>query len=232
MKTLSLLLASAALVTLPISAASADCREEIALLQDGDMTASISGSASAGGATTDSGLAANTGPAEGKTTNFETGEGVDVTGEVTKDGDRAPLETDETVASSGSVTEGTAMAGVDVGRQTDAGTGGGTTNFETGEGLDKAGEVTKDGDRAPLETGEQVESQASGNAMSGQDTQSQQDGDMTAADAETDTSTMAAADAGTGGFQDAVERAEAALAAGDEEACMAAVAEAKAARSQ
>ena len=227
MKRMSLLLTTAAFAVLPISAASADCREEIALLQDGDMTASIS--TSAGGATTGSDMAASSGPAEGETTNFETGKGVDVTGEVTKDGDRAPLETDEKVASSGSVTEGTAMAGVDVGRQTDTGTGGGTTNFETGAGLDMAGEVTKDGDRAPLETGEQVDSQASGNAMSGQDAQSQQDGGATAADMKTDGSTMAAAD--DGGAGDAIARAEAALAAGDEEACMAAIEEAKAARS-
>lgn len=223
MTRLSLLLGGVALIALPISAASADCREEIAMLQDGGMTASVSGSTGAGDMASGSDMNAGSAAAEGETTNFETGAGVDVSGEVTKDGDRAPLETDETVSSSGSVTEGTAMEGVDVGRGTDADTDGGTTNFETGEGVESAGEVTKDGDRAPLETGEQVaEGGASGNAMSGQDAEAQQAG----------ADTMAAADTEAGGFQDAIERAEAALAAGDEAACMAAVEEAKGMQAQ
>jgi hypothetical protein len=222
MTRLSILLGGVALIALPVSAASADCREEIAQLRDTNMTASISGST-----TTGSDMATDAAAAEGETTNFETGEGVDVTGNVTKDGDRAPLQTEDTVSSSGSVTEGTAMEGVDVGRQTDAGTGGGTTNFETGEGLDMAGEVTKDGDRAPLETGEQVGSDTSGNAMSGQDAAAQQAGNDTAASASAGADTMAATDTQTGGFQDAIERAEAALAAGDEDACMTAVEDAR-----
>ena len=81
-----------------------------------------------------------------------------------------------------------------------------------------------------------MESETSGDtAMSGQDSASQQGGAETAANAATGTDQAAGessmtADASASGTP--LERAEMALAKGDEEACMAAIEEAKAAKAQ
>ncbi|WP_203565898.1 hypothetical protein [Aurantimonas aggregata] len=218
MTRLSLLLGGVALFALPISAASADCREEIAQLQDSDVTASISG-------------AADSGPAEGTTTNFETGAGVDTSGGVSKDGSTAPLETDNSTTAGGSTapTGGAGAAAATAGATTPAGgTGTAAGASQQADAGGQAGEIAKDGSNMPLEDAASEET-----AMSGQDAQSQQAGADTAASGQAGASTMAnAAGNEDGGFQDAIDRAEAALAAGDEAACMTAVEEAKGLQTQ
>lgn len=125
----------------------------------------------------------------------------DLTGGVSKDGSMAPLQTE----TGGTPQVDTAAASAD-GDQP-----------ETGEG-----EVIKDGSVAPLEASDT-------RAMSGQDAQAQQAGGETAA-AQTGDGSTGSANGGmeTSARQDAIDRAQAALEAGDEEACMAAVEEAKA----
>ncbi|UIJ71308.1 hypothetical protein [Aurantimonas sp. HBX-1] len=208
MTRLSILLGGVALFALPITAASADCREELAMLQNGDVTASIAGTGATSG---------------GQTTNFETGAGVDTSGEVSKDGSTAPLETDTTAAGSTTPTGGAGAASATAGATTPAaGTDTAATASQQADAGQQTGEVSKDGQHMPLEDAASKET-----AMSGQDVAAQQAGEATAASGQAGASTMANAAAGDSGSQDAIQRAEAALAAGDETACMAAVEEAK-----
>ena len=111
------------------------------------------------------------------------------------------ISKDGSLAPLQSAGEGTPQTGGDA-------AGGGT---ETGEG-----EVAKDGSAAPLEADAQV-------ATSGQDAQAQQAGGDTAA-------AQAAGSGGSGhgdDMQAALDRAQAALDAGDEAGCMAALEEAR-----
>ncbi len=224
MKQMSLLLASAALVALPVSAASADCREEIALLTGSNMTASISDSAgsktgSTDSVTTGSVNTAAPNPAEGKTTNFETGAGVETgKAEISKDGSLAPLqsEADASTAAQNGGGESTKL----------------TTSADASQpgssDADASRKVAKDGSAMPMETD-------SDTAMSGQDSQAQQDGNQTAASAAAgngDTSANSQMRSDASQDDSPLARAELALAKGDEEACMAAIEEAKSAKSQ
>ncbi|MEC5325740.1 hypothetical protein [Aurantimonas sp. A3-2-R12] len=224
MKQMSLLLASAALVALPVSAASADCREEIALLTGSHMTASISDSAgsktgSTDSVTTGSVNTAAPNPAEGKTTNFETGAGVETgEAEISKDGSLAPLQS-EADASTAAQTGGGESAKL-------------TTSADASQpgssDADASGKVAKDGSAMPMETD-------SDTAMSGQDSQAQQDGNQTAASAAAgngDTSANSQMRSDASQDDSPLARAELALAEGDEDACMAAIEEAKSAKSQ
>ncbi|MBB4002815.1 MAG: hypothetical protein V7704_15320 [Aurantimonas endophytica] len=244
MTRLSILLGGVALFALPVTVASADCREEIAQLQNSDVTASIGG-------------AADSGPAEGTTTNFETGAGVDASGEVSKDGSTAPLQTDDTAATGTTAPTGGAGAASATGGATTPSTGTASatdsaTTSPTGTSASagasqqadagqQSGEIAKDGQTMPMEDDASAET-----AMSSQDAQSQQAGAETAAAGQTGADTAAGGQAGTtgaagtataaagsdNGFQDAIERAEAALAQGDEDACMTAVEEAKGLQTQ
>lgn len=218
MTRLSLLLGGVALFALPVTAASADCREEIALLQGSDVTASISGGSSATG-----------GPAEGTTTNFETGAGVDTSGEVSKDGSTAPLQTDDTAnAGTTAPTGGAGAATATAGATTPAAGADASASASPSSGTSQqAGAIAKDGQTMPLEGEASAET-----AMSGQDAQSQQAGAETAAGGQAGADMTAAAGTDDAGFQDAIDRAEAALASGDEAACMTAVEEAKELKSQ
>lgn len=84
---------------------------------------------------------------------------------------------------------------------------------ESGQAEAGSGEVIKDGSVAPLETDDTL-------ATSGQDIEAQQEGGDTAA--------MEAREGDDPGRQEALDRAQAALDAGDEDACMAALEEARA----
>lgn len=124
---------------------------------------------------------------------------------IAKDGSLAPLETPD--ANMGAATDTTSEA-------PDA------VSSDASEATADGG-IAKDGSLAPLEgseaqTGTEV-------AMSGQDVQAQQDGEPTAAEAAEAAAPDTDSTEPTGNRDDLIEEARTALAAGDEEACRAAV---------
>lgn len=132
-----------------------------------------------------------------------------LTGGVSKDGSLAPLESAAGAVGQADHAEGAGATG-------QAGHGAEGAAAEGSAAGD--GEVSKDGSTEPLEADPQI-------ATSGQDVAAQQEGGETAAQQ----ANQGAGGSGDGsGRQAALDRAHAALAAGDEEACMAAVEEARA----
>ncbi|MCE7027082.1 hypothetical protein [Jiella avicenniae] len=237
MKRLSILLAGAALCSLPVASAYADCREDLASLKaDGTTTASVA-SSDPGGM---SGSADASASAPGTTTNFETGKttgaaatGTDQqAGQISKDGSLAPLENsgdaDKSASASGAgKQDGT--SGAMSNDQSPASAQGMTSNSSESA---SAGNVSKDGQTMPMASG-----QGKGEpdvAMSGQDAGAQQSGDKTAAASSgqgtgsDDSGSRQMAAASGGGYDQAIQRAQSALDSGDEAACMAAVEEARA----
>lgn len=137
-------------------------------------------------------------------------------GGISKDGSTAPLQTEADAAAGATGAAGTTTG---TASETTAGATGTTSGSgSTASGSAEAdGEVAKDGSTAPLETGSAV-------ATSGQDAQAQQDGQATAA-GQAGVTTGPASDSAE--RTAALDRARAALESGDEEACMAAVEEAR-----
>lgn len=131
---------------------------------------------------------------------------------VTKDGGLAPLQTssDATEQIEGGETgaDATGMEAADA----DA------TGMEAADASVDDGEVIKDGSTAPLNAESDI-------AMSGQDAQAQQEGGETAAAQPAEGSEATGPESDR---QAALDRAQAALDAGDEEACMSALEEARA----
>ncbi|ODT57638.1 MULTISPECIES: hypothetical protein [Paracoccus] len=124
---------------------------------------------------------------------------------IAKDGSLAPLETPDTGA--GAVTDATADA-------PDAASS--DASQDTADGG-----IAKDGSLAPLE-GTEAEA-GTEVAMSGQDVQAQQDGEPTAAEAAEAAAPDTDATEPTADHDGLIEEARTALAAGDEDACRAAV---------
>lgn len=135
-------------------------------------------------------------------------------GEVAKDGSLAPMQEGDAAAAGA---EAGSATGAESATATAPG-GAGADPTESGE----TGEIAKDGSQAPLE---EPGDTAPDVATSAQDAQAQQEGGEPAAAA----ADAAAADAGAGGSErdDALARARAALAEGDEAGCMAALEEAR-----
>lgn len=124
---------------------------------------------------------------------------------ISKDGSLAPLETGENEASSGDQSADSSMTEA----QQDADSNTGST-----EG------IAKDGTTAPLEAPDDL-------ATSGDDAQAQQEGEPTAAETANTDGAAGETTAKSEAHMAAVEKARAALAAGDEAGCMAAVEEGK-----
>lgn len=136
-------------------------------------------------------------------------------GGISKDGTLAPLQTEADAAATGGAE--TDMAGGTTGASAEAGgTTSGAGSTATGS-AEADGEIAKDGSQAPLETGSAV-------ATSAQDAQAQQEGAGTAAE---QAGADAASDGDTPERTAALDRARMALESGDEDACMAAVEEAR-----
>ncbi len=148
---------------------------------------------------------------------------------ISKDGSLAPLESaSDAAAGSGGAPATNNVAPTESASTDTATTGSASTDSSassaasTGTAAD-GGEIAKDGSHVPLED---TSGQQAGVAMSGADAQAQQEGEPTAAEQAQVEQTSDGA-AGTSSDQSArdahIKAAQDALAAGDEDACMAAV---------
>lgn len=199
MSKLTRLLVGTAVLALSTGGALADCRDELAMLRSGDQaTGAVSGGH------------------EG----------------ISKDGSLAPLE-DANSGSSASATTGTSGSSPTTGAAGSADTASagnadmtGSTSGQNGQSGDQVAEggIVKDGDTMPL--AQQDGGGDPNRAMSQQDAVSQQHGGGTAVTGNLSPEATASAD-GASGRQGAIQRAEAALAAGNEAECMQAVEEAR-----
>ena len=225
MKRLSVLLAGAALCSLPATAALADCREELASLSaDNATTASVAGSSAATGTTTNF----ETGTTSGGAASGES----EQAGQISKDGSLAPLENagDANTAAAGSGSDTKSGTSSDMTASQSATPAEGNTTTGMSE-TDNTGGVSKDGQTMPM-AGAQGEGEPNV-AMSGQDADAQQAGQQTAAASSgqgtgndaSGSSQMASASGD--GYDQAIQRAHTAMEAGDETACLAAVEEAR-----
>jgi hypothetical protein len=190
----SILLVGATLASLSIGPAFADCAADIAALRAADANAT-----------------ASTAQPDGKTTNFETGENVPQGGEISKDGNTAPLQAEagtNTGAAAGESAGQTKMAATGETPSASAGT---TTTPGAAEG----GAVSKDGGTMPLASSQGANDTSI--AMSDQGAASQQSGQKTAAAGAAMTA--------------ALEKADAAAKSGDEAACTKILEEAQATKS-
>lgn len=151
-----------------------------------------------------------------------------VEGGISKDGSMAPLETEAEAGAETGIGTTTTTGGATTTATTDGTTTAGRADAEASSASgDAEGGIAKDGSLAPLEEDagtSSTEGASAGVATSAQDAQSQQDGGETAA-AEAQAASDDASD--TPERTAALDRAHAAMEAGDEEGCMAAVEEAR-----
>lgn len=209
----TLLMTGAAVLALGVGEAAADCAQELSMLQSSNQSTGAISSQSGGESGTISKDGTHTPletPAAGASANTQSDTGP-------ASGTTTNAEGVTTTGDAAATTGATASASESSG----AGTGAATGTTGSDAGTMAQGEVSKDGKTMPLAEGE-----GGGDpnlAMSGQDVQSQQQGGGTAATGQQ----TAAGASGSAGMSDALQRAEAALAAGNEAECMQAVEEAK-----